>query len=382
MSDMMNINTASNALSYSHAIQDDKDITDNNTGLSIQDKQKIIEAAVVSTAAVIGSLTAANVAAAASVALRTPDPINVADGATIKTALQALSSQDFNQALDKAAAQEKPRFDVSNISMSDRVNLLVNLIALVMDFKTAERSNQSDMAILKGQAAEMTSDAIKASGQTALNGAVGQASLGFAMGGAGFGMNQKALTRERTKLQTTAVDISQTKAAINTDKLNLAKSNDTSLGANAAAGPSKLKFTDGSVKDTKANSVDVTPRQKAIIEEAALPAKDAKLAKQQNNYQEEMNKIEQTKTKAMFINQMNNPVTGVVAGHTQFAQANEQALQNMSQQVTQAAGSMEDSDKSSANDSGNLIESLLQKLDQLIRNGHDLNGMIASSRTS
>ncbi len=382
MSDMMILNTTPNTSPYSPTIKDDHELNNNHPGLSVQEKQKIIDATVVSTAAVIATLVAANVAATAVVALRAPDVANVMDAAAIKNAMIEVSQKDLNQSLDEAAEQQKPRFDVSNIFMSDRVNLLVNLIALVMDFKTAERGNQSDMAILKGQATEMTSDAIKASGQTALNGAVGQATLGVALGGAGFGMNQKALTRERTKLQTTAIDINKTKDVINTDKLNLAKSNDTSLGANAAAGPSKVKFTDGSVKDTKPNSDGVTHRQKAVIEEATMPDKEAKLAKQQTNYQEEMIKNEQIKAKAMFINQVNNPVTGVVAGHTQFAQANEQAVQNVSQQVTQAAGSMEDSGKASANDSGNLLESLIQKMDQIIKGGYDLAGMIAGTRAS
>jgi len=320
----------------------------------------------------------------AAVTLRHPDsaasmPVNDLHAEVEKL----LAHPDLLQGLarladDQDVKDSKNIFDISKLSSSNIFAIFAGLIKALQDIKTAENQNKSDMAIVKGKMTDGAAQALRASGDAALSGALSQAVLGGAISGAGFAMQQKGIGRERAMLKHDRPNILKQQQSVDSARLNISKGGSSALDSATGAQPSRLNVTEGQNIPMKPGNKQVGDKHQAHIEDGAdIIAKQKSIGDHKQDIQLKQTQVESTKAKGMLISQMGHPTMGIAAGQTQAIQASANAQQHTLQQVGHAADGMADSSNANARDFESLIQTIAQKLADIIRAHSDTASMIA-----
>ncbi|TKI05074.1 IpaC/SipC family type III secretion system effector [Martelella alba] len=268
-------------------------------------------------------------------------------------------------------------FDISRLNTSQIAALFAVILQALQTGKTAERQNQADMALVKGRMAEGAASAMRASGQTALNGAISQASFGLSISGAGFALQQKGINRERAMLQNDQTSLLKQQNALDAARLNSAKGGSSALESASVSGGVRLDTVDGGNVAVRQNTAGVRPRHQAHIDEAAQMRLKKDIGVAEIDIRDKQAKADAIKAKGMLISQMSHPTTGILGGNTQVMQADENAQQHLHQQSGQVASGLADTSNANARDFDSLIQTVAQKLADIQRAHLDTAGMIA-----
>ncbi len=295
-----------------------------------------------------------------------------------------LERPDLLQVLEQRAAdgteqkEVKKEFDISKLSSSNIAAIFAEILKALQANKTAENNNRADMAILKGEMTEGAAKAIIAGGQTALNGAIGQAAFGTAISGAGFKMQNDGIKHERATFKSNGKTILDKQHSLANDQLNLAKRASSTPDAVTGTESPRFKTTDGATVVPKPSHETADSGYEAHNKQGAgLPDRTRDIGEQEAVYKDELAKAENTKNKGTFISQMNHPVTGIVGGQTQVVQASENAQNHILQQVGHAADGLGETSGANSRDFENLLQTIAQKLADIIRAHLDTASMIA-----
>lgn len=320
----------------------------------------------------------------AGIALRQPDAVltmPVADtlAAVEKRVLGQTLPQSLASFADSAAdnGAKAGGFDISRLKTSQVAALFVVIQNALQENKTAQRQNQSDMAIVKGQMADGAANAMRASGQAALNGSISQAAFGLSISGAGFGLQQKGINRERAMLREDSTSLLKQQNDLNRAQLNSAKGGASSLDVAPTGRTVRLDTTDGNGIDMPQNRLGVQSRHQAHIDEAAQARLKNEVGVSEIDIRDKQAKADSTKAKGMLVSQMAHPTTGIIGGNTQVMQADENAQQHLHQQAGQVADGLAEASNVNARDFENLIQTVAQKLADIQRAHLDTAGMIA-----
>ncbi len=319
----------------------------------------------------------------ATVTLRHPDSTAASmPAADLHARIEQLAGHDPLQGLARLVdgtekKEQKKEFDISKLNTSQIAAMFAVILLALQTAKTAERQNQSDMAIVKGQMADGTANAMRAAGQAALSGSISQAAFGLAVSGTGFGMQQKGINRERALLKNDTITINKQNNALDTARHNGAKGGASALDSAMAAQPSRLSTVGGQNAPLQQNGQTVNPRHKAYIEQSAQDPLKKEIGFNEIDRKDKQAKAESTKAKGMLISQMAHPTTGIVGGNTQVIQANENAQQHLHQQAGQVADGLADASNVNSRDFESLIQTMAQKLADIQRAHLDTASMIA-----
>ncbi len=309
-------------------------------------------------------------------ALRMPDKARaMSTGQLAQRAGEGDPAEDLAKLI--AGKTEMKKFEVGNLSTSNIAALFAVILQALQSNKTADRHNQSDMALVKGQMADGVANAMRASGQAALSGAITQAAFSTAIAGAGASLQGKAIKNERYAINNNLKQVQQAKTDLAMNKLNGAKGTVASPAVPAMSPRPKLATTDGRNFAVKEHSPNVTSAQNAHIKRETEIKAQTRIDKEENDYKNLMAKAEATKMKGVLISQMAHPTTGIVGGNTQVIQANENAQQHMLQQAGQVADGLADTSNTNARDHENLLQTLQQKLAEIQKGHLDTANMIA-----
>ncbi|QWA10502.1 hypothetical protein GTU79_25410 [Sodalis ligni] len=295
-----------------------------------------------------------------------------------------LERPDFLQVLEQRAAdgteqkEVKKEFDISKLTSSNIAALFAEILKALQANKTAENINKGDMAILKGDMTEGAAKAIIASGQTALNGAIGQAAFGTAISGGGYAMQRKGINQERSLLQNDSKTILAKQHALNNDQLNFAKGGSQTPGSAMDTESPRFKTADGaSVSQQRSHETSNNEYGSHIQDGARFNNEKKNIGDLERDLKDKQAKAEGIKNKGTFISQMNHPITGIAAGQTQAIQASENAQQHILQQVGHAADGLGETSSANSRDFESLLQTIAQKLADILRAHLDTAGMIA-----
>lgn len=295
-----------------------------------------------------------------------------------------LERPDLLQVLEQRAAEGtekkevKKEFDISKLTSSNIAAIFAEILKALQAIKTAENNNRGDMAILKGQMTAGAAEAIIKSGQTALNGAIGQAAFGTAISGAGFKMQNDGIKHERATFKSNGNTILNKQHSLENDQLNLAKRASPMPDSVTGNESPRFKTKDGATVVTKPSHETTDKGYEAHTKQGAgIPDRTKNIGEHELVYKDELAKAESTKNKGMLVSQMNHPVTGIAAGQTQAIQASENAQQHILQQVGHTADGLGETNSVNYRDLGSLVQTIGQILAEINRARSDTAGMIA-----
>ncbi|WP_413725725.1 IpaC/SipC family type III secretion system effector [Sodalis sp. RH16] len=295
-----------------------------------------------------------------------------------------LERPDLLQVLEQRAAEGtekkevKKEFDISKLTSSNIAAIFAEILKALQANKTAENNNKGDMAILKGQMTAGAAEAIIKSGQTALNGAIGQAAFGTAISGAGFSTQQKGLAHESQVLKNNNRDIVEKKFTLENDRMNFSRSGTSTPDSAMDIEPPRFNNADGqNFVRGQSNETAKEAYGEHVKDGARFTARENEINHLEIDMKDEMAKAEKIKNLGMFMSQMNHPVTGITAGQTQAIQASENAQQHILQQVGHAADGLGETSSANSRDFESLLQTIAQKLAEIIRAHLDTAGMIA-----
>jgi|SRR5476649_2625598 len=282
----------------------------------------------------------------------------------------------------KAAAQqlaqfEKAVYDFFNTYANEKIKTSVDLIAILSTIKTAERSHQSQMAILNGEAIQMSAAATKNAGNTAFSGSVVQGVASVGITSASTYMSNKAISTDRLTNKTLDRQIIADKDSLKNTQFNLTKGNDMSLGSARPSATSTIEGQGNRSAQVAEHSPQVTPRQQAILDQAATHEPENALAMKQNQSKDEYLSTEQARNQSNLVGAAAFPVGNIVNGTSQMVQSGYNAEQQISQAVAQASQTREGADSNNARDTQSIIDAVQDRLEKDAQRLNDTLGFCA-----